>query len=70
MKYAKYNWRDCPRCGDGRYEVFRTHSYCPGCNYSDDDLKQYDQVPDWVLEILGTRDQKKSKKNKFSEGDV
>jgi hypothetical protein len=25
----------CPRCGDGGLQIFSTHSYCVGCNYSD-----------------------------------
>jgi hypothetical protein len=26
----------CPRCAEAGYQVFATHAYCVGCNYSPD----------------------------------
>ena len=31
----------CPRCSEAGYQIFATHAYCVGCNYSPDfDLGQ------------------------------
>jgi hypothetical protein len=30
------NLKTCPRCGDRKLEVLRTHSHCLECNYSPD----------------------------------
>ena len=30
------NIKTCPRCGDHKLEVLRTHSHCLECNYSPD----------------------------------
>ncbi len=45
---------NCPRCGDGRYQVFNTHSYCLECNYSRESESNAfgSSVPLWALETL------------------
>lgn len=30
------NLKSCPRCGEHKLEVLRTHSHCLECNYSPD----------------------------------
>lgn len=39
----------CPRCKEGGYEKFRTHTYCVNCNFSIAyDPEELVTLPDWV----------------------
>ena len=43
----------CPRCAERSYEVLKTHSTAPSCNYSPTLDEPYQPaVPEWALRAL------------------
>ncbi len=44
--------RECPRCGNERYEMLRSHSYCSECNYSPVYESNDASIPDWALDFV------------------